>query len=163
MRFPKLEIGQNAYLMRDYEFKQVEVKEISEDGLAVKVKLSGFLSKKELVKRSELIGKADFDFIKNQRDSKTYGEFAGDAFESAVNTSAEAIDAAGEFAGKLKDTFNKFKDEVVTDELLERMKKDAEETFDPKVAKEKVDTCSEVLGDAVKNMHDKFFKNEKDN
>ena len=31
MKFPNLVIGQNAYLMVDYEFKQVEVKVISED------------------------------------------------------------------------------------------------------------------------------------
>ena len=110
-----------------------------------------------------MIGKEDFDLILNQRGSKTYEEFASDAFDSAVNTSSDVINAAGDFAGKVKDSFNKIKDEVVTDELLERMKKEAEDTFDPKVAKEKIDTASEVLGGAVERMHKKLFKNEKDN
>ena len=169
INFVALEKGERIYVMKDNFHLQVgSVSKIYEDqpttagdsGIMVKVDMAGFLNTKEIVLRSDILSETEYEDFRRSRTIKSAGEAA---FDSAFKTSADVINAAGEFAGKLKGSFDKFKGEVLTDELMERMRKEAESTFNPKVAKEKIDTCSEVLGSAVQNLHDKFFKDGKGN
>ena len=163
--YPGLSLDSEVYLIRNLQFERVTVKETIPHGsrgdVEVKIQHKGFLQKGEIVKRRDLVSKEDIRDIQASREGSATDQFANQMFDSAVNMTEGAINSAADFAGELRKNFNKFKNEVVTDELLERMRKEAEDTFDPVVAKEKIDTASEVLSGAVKNMHDKMFPNEK--
>lgn len=165
-RFPELYNNLDVYLIRNLEFHAVKVVDKGYDSTSgdseITIAHKGlFGGKQEIVKRSLLISTDDIRELERSRTSNNIDDTANKIFDSAVKTTEGVINSTADYAGKLRDNFVKFKDQVITDELLEEMRKEAECTFDPVVAKEKIDTASEVLSGAVKNMHDKMFGNDK--
>jgi len=166
-KFTELSIGEKVYVMKDdFHLQTGTIDKVyegqpttdGESGVMVKINTMPLQTMKEIVIRKSILSEGEYENFRKSRETNV----ADKTFNSAVKTTEEVINAAGDFAGKVKESFNKFKGQVITDELIERMKKEAEGNFDPKVAKEKIETASEVLGGAVENMFSKFMKDEKD-